>query len=121
MLTLDRDALLCDMAQTYGVYDLRALPPTTVAALAVGLREDSRIKMQLGGIKVSRTEMLLAAMVDRLSLLVWTKTEDGRKGRNQPKSVLQIITGERKTDTVAFATEEEFVAAWEDITGVKYG
>lgn len=31
------------MAETYGVYDLRALPLQTVAVLAQGLRPDARI------------------------------------------------------------------------------
>lgn len=43
----DRDALLCDMAETYGVFDLRALPLQTVAVLAQGLRPDSRIMLRL--------------------------------------------------------------------------
>lgn len=30
---------------------------------------------------------LLAAIADRLSILVWQPTEDGRRGRNQPKPI----------------------------------
>ena len=35
------------MAETYGVYDLRALPLQTAAVLAQGLRADSRIMTKL--------------------------------------------------------------------------
>ena len=35
------------MAETYGVYDFRALPLQTTAILAQGLRPDSRIMLQL--------------------------------------------------------------------------
>lgn len=35
------------MAETYGVYDLRALPVQTTAVLAQGLRADSRIMTRL--------------------------------------------------------------------------
>lgn len=35
------------MAETYGVYDLRALPVQTTAVLAQGLRADSRIMARL--------------------------------------------------------------------------
>ena len=41
MMALDREALLCDLAETYGIYDVRALPVSTLAVLASGLRENS--------------------------------------------------------------------------------
>lgn len=123
MISLDRDALICDLAETYGIYDLRALPVSTLATLAVGLREDSRIKMCISGVKVSRMEMLLAAAVDRLSLLVWAKTENGRNNVNRPKSILDIILGEeeQKSDVRSFASAEDFENEWARITGVKHG
>ena len=34
---------MCDLAETYGVLDMDALPARLVATLAAGLREDSRI------------------------------------------------------------------------------
>lgn len=46
-MSYDRDALICDIAETYGVYDLGALPLQTVAVLAQGLRHDARIMMKL--------------------------------------------------------------------------
>ena len=69
MLSIDRDALLCDLAETYHIYDLRALPVTTLAALSFGLRDDSRIKMKLAGIKYIPHEVLLACICDNLTML----------------------------------------------------
>lgn len=123
MISADRDALLCDMAETYGIYDLRALPVSTLATLAVGLRDDSRIKMHLNGVKISRIETLLAAAVDRLSMLWWAKTEDARNNANRPKSMLSILTGEpekQDSNVEAFESGDEFESAWERITGVKH-
>lgn len=123
MISANRDALLCDMAETYGIYDLRALPVSTLATLAVGLRDDSRIKMHLHGAKISRIETLLAAAVDRLSLLWWAKTEDARHGANRPKSMLSILIGEpekQDSNVEAFESGDEFESAWERITGVKH-
>ena len=37
MLALDEDAFICDMAQTYHVYDIRSLPLPYLATLASGL------------------------------------------------------------------------------------
>lgn len=122
MLSTDRGALLCDLAETYGIYDLRALSASKLATLAVGLRADSRIKMRLSGMKASHTEMLLAAAVDRLSLLCWMQSEDGRNNVNRPRSILGILTGETLTgaNVTAFASAEDFQCAWAAITEVEH-
>lgn len=123
MLSADREALICDLAEVYGVFDHRALPVSLLATLSAGLRDDSRIKRKIYGMKLTRTEMLLAAMVDRLSLLLWLNTDAGRKGENQPASILDVLMGNEADDkqVEGFETAEEFENAWEQITGVKYG
>lgn len=35
----------------------------------------------------TRTDHLLALAVDRLGVLIWQQTKDGRKGRNRPKPI----------------------------------
>ena len=121
MLSANRDALICDFAETYGIYNLRALPVSMLATLAVGLREDSRIKMHMNGAKLTRLESLLAATVDPLSLLWWAKTEDGKNNVNRPKSILSILVGDDEHgDVEAFEPADEFESAWESITGVKH-
>lgn len=124
MISADRDALLCDLAETYGIFDFRALPVSVLAALSVGLRDDSRIKMRLSGAKATRGELLLAAVVDRLSMLVWMQTEDGHKGVNRPQSVFSAIQGDNTPENgqqVGFETAEDYEAAWARITGVAHG
>lgn len=124
MLAHDRNAMICDLAETYGIYDYHGFPVQLLAVLASGLREESRIKMSLSGVQATRGEILLAAAVDRLSLMVWGMTADGQKGLNRPVSVLDAIMGENSKNsgnTVAFATAEEYENAWERITGVKHG
>ena len=106
MIKLDEDALVCDLAETYQIYDYSQLPLLKVAVFACGLREDSRIK-QL----VSIDTMLLAGIVDRLSLSLWIQTKDGQKGVNRPKSVVDQLTqkeekGER--EHLVFSSGEEF-------------
>lgn len=123
MLSEDKDALICDLAETYGIYDYRALPASRLATLAVGLREDSRIKMRLMGAKASKTDLLLAAAVDRLSMLLWMKSEDGKNGTNRPPSILSVILGTEQEDKAveAFESDQDFEAAWTQITGVAHG
>ena len=122
MISEDRYALVCDLAETYGIFDYRALPVNLLATLAVGLRDDSRIKMRLSGAKATRSELLMAAMVDRLSMLLWAQTEDGRNGTNRPQSILSSIQGEDKKDSPveAFDTADAFESEWTRITGVSH-
>ena len=97
MVHADEDALICDFAETYHIFDWRALPVRLAATLAAGLPETSRIRMK---------------MADRLSLLVWMQTKDGQKNRHRPQSVAEMLTGKEKRSTVqAFNSEEEFWAA----------
>ncbi len=123
MLSEDKDALICDLAETYGIYDYRALPASRLATLAVGLREDSRIKMRLMGAKAPKTDLLLAAAVDRLSMLLWMSSEDGKNGTNRPQSILSVILGTEQEDKAveAFESDQDFEAAWTQITGVAHG
>lgn len=93
MIGTDKDALLCDLAETYGIYDLWALPVDTTAKLAYGLRDNSRIKKKIAGINVDYETLLLAAAVDRLSLLLWAQTEDGQNNRNRPASIAEALAG----------------------------
>lgn len=123
MLSADRDALICDLAEVYGIFDYRALPVHLLATLAVGLREDSRIKMKLSDQKLTKMETLAAAAVDRLSMLGWLNSEDGRKGENRPASVLALLLGEKEEEkpVEGFDTAEEFEAEWTRRTGVSHG
>lgn len=115
MLAADRDALICDLAETYGVFNYRGLPVPLLATLAAGLREDSRIKQKMSGVPVGQDTLLLAMAVDALNLLVWTKTKDAQHKRNQPKSITQKLLKRpeqiAKERIAAFHTPEEFERA----------
>jgi len=115
MLRTDETALICDLAETYGVLDWKALPLTTAAALSAGLRDNSRIKMKLSGQRIDSDTALLAAAVDRLTTLVWFKTKDGVNNRNRPGSILSRLMAEEEKhgekDCRTFRTPEEFEAA----------
>lgn len=78
LLNLDRDALLCDLAETYHIYDMRALPLLTLAALSVGLRPDSRIMMKLNGYRYVSPTRMLTLMVDDLQVLRAALTSEDR-------------------------------------------
>lgn len=115
MYTTDRDALLCDMAETYGVFDFAALPASTLAVLAIGLPPDCRVKRKKTGAEADDLTMLMALAIDRLSMLVWMQSEDARHHRNRPKSLVDLLTNkpERRgnDDIEVFDTPDAFMTA----------
>jgi len=98
-MVTDEDALICDLAETYGVMDMWSLPVLTVATLSIGLGGDSRIMRKMAGQPVNNNIILLAGILDRLSFLAWTKTKDAQTGRNRPVSVLnKLLNGNKKPE-----------------------
>lgn len=119
MIAADEDKLICDFAETYNIYDYRALPVEYAATLACGLGENSRIKLALNNAEYSYETMLLTSAVDYLALLWWAKTEDGTKNVNRPPSIANIIRGVKKSennDIQSYGSGEEFSAAYRKIT-----
>lgn len=113
MIATDEDALICDLAETYSIYDYRRLPLKMVAVFSFGLKDDSRIKMKLNGMEVPFETMLLASAVDRLSTLVWQQTKDGMDGKNYPLSIVAMLTNaqtnKENSNVTSFATGEDFM------------
>lgn len=100
MLATDETALVCDLAETYGIYDYRSYPATVIATFAVGLRENARIWLKMNKMAYPLETMLLASAVDKLSLLLWAKTKDGPA-----------------QDIATFSTPELFEDMWEQLAG----
>lgn len=109
MIKIDENALICDLAETYQIYDYRSMPPSQVAIFASGLNTNSRIMMKISGSKAPIDTILLAGIVDRLGLLVWSKTKDASLGMNQPKSILSgLFETDESNDVSAFTSGKEF-------------
>lgn len=113
MLCVDRDALLCDLAETYHIFDLRALPVTTLAALSFGLRDDSRIKMKIAGVKYVPSYILLASICDNISMLRYNLLAS--EGDPLPPFYVDIILGKEKQYTTEPYTAEDFERDMADI------
>lgn len=119
MVIADEEALICDFAETYGIYDYRKLPLKTAAILASGLRDNSRIKIKMSGLNAAPEVILNAAIADRTGMLVWMQSKDGAKNRNRPASILdKILNPEKKKEAVtAFATGQDFEDEWNRLLG----
>lgn len=120
MIALDEDALICDLAETYHIYDYRSLPATQVGIYAAGLREDARIVMKMNKFKVPLDTMLLASIADSLHVNVWAKTKDAQTGKNFPKSILADMIPEPYTkdgSVEGFGTADEWEAWHKSMVG----
>lgn len=108
---MDEVALVCDLAETYHVYEYRSFRPSLVAAFFDGLGADSRIKMRISGQKVERGIYLLAVIADYLATLCWMQSKDGARGVNRPQRITDIWYGEHdaEDDAVVFGSPEEFM------------
>lgn len=108
MLCVNEDAVICDLAETYGVLDMRAVPVKTLAALCVGLRDDSRIKMALMGYKRIAPSFALVRIADTLSLLAHSLV--GKEGSPTPQLYGDIMAGKQEKQS-GYDTVEAFEAA----------
>ena len=121
-MTLDEDALICDLAETYHIYDYRSLPLRTVATLAAGLRDNSRIKLKASGTPVAVETLLLASISDRVEAFRYGFTKEAESGK-QPISLVSQLLGEKpaekenKSGAMTFNSAEEFRKAYAQAIG----
>lgn len=85
-----------------------------VAALCIGLKADSRVKMELSGNKFTIDQLMQAMVVDSLRFLAWSKTKDAQKGHKyKAKSMVKALNGEydhEHDDLATFDTIEQYEA-----------
>lgn len=108
MLAHDRDALICDMAETYRIYDIKSVPLTYLAVLASGLGMDSRIRLREQGLKADWSTVMMAMLID-----AWSKSSENAL---LPRFIEKQSAGV-KSDSKVFTTPEDFEAAKAAILG----
>lgn len=108
MLSVDKNAVICDLAETYHIFDYRQLAPKLLATLVVGLRDNSRSKMKLNENVISFDQMIMISILDHLKLLVWLNSDDASNGTNRPKSLLNELLGTNDQNIRVFNSKEDF-------------
>lgn len=109
-----RNELICDFAEYYHIYDMRAFNIRYIAILAVGLRDESRTKIKMNNMKLGMQSLMLAKIADNTSFLVWAKTEDGMNNVNRPPMILQaLMKADDPEAAQGFDTVEDFRAEYE--------
>lgn len=106
MICVDEDSLICDLAETYHIYDYRQLSPRAVAVFALGLKADSRIMLKLAGLNVPINTLLLAQIVDSINTLVWMNSSDCKNKNKRPKSIAEALQGIDKNEEKPLAFED---------------
>ena len=109
--------IICDLAETYNIYDYKEFEPSYIYTLVIGLKDDSRFKLAYNGMSVDMNTMLNALEVDYLSKLWWSKTTDAEKGRNMPISIASKFIKEdvEIKEMLSFDTAEDFEKARKEI------
>ena len=121
MINLSEDALICDLAETYHIYDYRSLPLKLAATLSAGLRDNSRSKLLMAGYPVSQDTLLLAVIADRIAAFHYGFSKDAKGNKEPPKSIVDAILGDspkkKNNGALSFRTAEEFERARKKIIG----
>ncbi len=117
MLAMDKNALICDLAETYQIYDYRRMPGRLLGILTAGLGPNSRIRQKINGVRGSVTETLLAQILDGVNWLVWSKTKDAERGKNKPKSVASEFFVSEDKNKAQKLTIDQFEEIRKKVTG----
>lgn len=92
MLGADKDAVICDLAETYGILDYTRLPVLLLATLCTGLHENSRIKRKFSNLNEIPAEYTLVHIADALTMLVSALSGAKKK----PELYSDMMIGKRK-------------------------
>ena len=115
MRALHEDALICDFAQYYHVYDLDSLNVRTAAILACGLPKESRTLKTLRKEKVDQNTMLMASILDTCRNIEYGVFQSHSKKKiKKPKSVVQKLLGidqDKKEEVKGFSSGDAFEVA----------
>lgn len=97
------------MAETYGIYDYKAMKPSLIATLAVGLPESSRIMRKYSGVNLTLDQMLLALIADSINNLIYGLS---RKKGKKPQGILEKLMNKdkKKDDLMSFRTADDYEA-----------
>lgn len=119
------DALICDFAEYYRIYDLRSYEIGYIATLACGLPPQSRTMMALNNQKYGIDTILTASIVDTLTSIQWMFSKAAKDNpHNHPERVLDYLLGkvDKEENRVAsYSSGEEFERARKAILGVQNG
>ena len=114
MLAKGRNELICDMAETYHIYNIYALPVSLLATLASGLRGNSRVVMKLNGMEDVPLFLMIAHIADDLKMFDYSFSDDAKHNRNAPPLFTDEIFGKEKPKKDGFNSGDDFNDWWQN-------
>ena len=116
MQKIDEDALICDYAETYHIYDYKGLPARYAAVLACGLGAETRIRQKEAGIETTvPAQVLQAQTLDVLRMILWALSGDKKHKPQLISEMLFSMPVKTQGDLNIFADGEAFLKAREKI------
>lgn len=114
-------ALICDFAETYHIFDYKALPIKLCSTLAVGLPRTARIWAKLGepNLRLIK-EQALILLLDRVSWIQWAMSDNASQGGEPPKPIYNKVFGLKEDEATSrnvlvFDSPDDFQAERERI------
>lgn len=105
---MNEDAVICDLAQVYGIFSYNEHSCRLIATLVSGLGENSRIAREECGISVSQEMLMLAHIADRLGAIIALLTQS-----EMPESLFENLTGTKKKkekkEYISYYSPEDFI------------
>lgn len=114
MIHDDEDALICDFAETYQIYDYRSLPLRLASTLAAGLRDDSRIAKKTTEAKASTTNTILAIIADHLAC-IRNALGDKTDFPSVVRALYELEPRQASDKVKVYENGNDFMAAWQSI------
>lgn len=116
MRVSDEDALLCDFAQYYRIYNLDDIPLSKAAVLACGLPPESRTMRKLTGADYSAEQSILMGILDELRNIEYAYAcAHSKRKPKKPKSIFTLLHKKEESEIKAFETGRDFEKARERI------
>ena len=112
MRAVHEDALICDFAQYYHIYDIDSLDLRLAATLACGLPKESRTIRDLRNEKLDQNTIMMASILDTVRSIEYGVFQShSKKKLKRPRSVLNRLLGiekEERTEVKGFSSSEEY-------------
>lgn len=113
----DENALICDFAEYYHIYDYKRLPARYAGILASGLRDESRSVMSAAGHAINPDTYLLATISDELQIIMYQqRAAAGSKRNTKPKLITEMLeNAQKENEYESFDSPEDFELRREQI------
>lgn len=90
-----KDKVICDLAETYRIYDYRSVPVPLLATLVSGLGPNSRVGMELDGRRESTLTIYVAELCDMVEAVIYGLA---KKKSDADRASRLLLHPEKKTN-----------------------